>query len=149
MKIAVYGVNGEIIALARAAHWLPSSKPSDIAASIDSANNRGENPIKIIRWPFARKIRVDRDKNPAAAKREFHLEIRFPGSVALPRPLELGLVNQLAEFRYEPLHCNHPARRVITPVIRSPCVVSSGSAYGPEPDKVKDEESGDCSYVEH
>ena len=58
---------------------------------------------------------MDRDINPAAAKIEFHLEIRFPGSVALPRPLELGLVNQAAEFRYEPLHCNHPVRRVITP----------------------------------
>ena len=89
--------------------------------------------MKFIRWPFARKIRVDRDINPAAAKIEFHLEIRFPGSVALPRPLELGLVNQLAEFRYEPLHCNHPARRVITPVLQSPCVISSGSACGPAP----------------
>ena len=74
---------------------------------------------------------MDRDKNPAAAKIEFHLEIRFPGSVALPRPLELGLVNQLTEFRYEPLHCNHPTGRVITRVIQSPCVISSGSACGP------------------
>ena len=71
---------------------------------------------------------MDGDKNPAAAKREFYLEIQFPGSIALPGPLEFGVVYQLAQFRYEPLHCNHPARRVITPVIRSPCVVFFGSA---------------------
>jgi hypothetical protein len=48
----------------------------------------------------------------------------------LPRPLELGLVNQFAEFRYEPLHCNHHAEGDY-PVIQSPCVISSGSACGP------------------
>ena len=76
---------------------------------------------------------MDRDRNPAAAKTEFHLEVRFPGSVALPRPLELGLVNQLAEFRYEPLHCNHPARRVITPSFEVPAWFFSGSSYEPAP----------------
>jgi hypothetical protein len=91
------------------------SEPPDIAASIDSANSRGENSMKIIRTPFARQIRVDRDRNPAAAKLEFHLEIRFSGSFALPRPLEFGIVNQVAEFRYELLHCKHPALGVITP----------------------------------
>ena len=104
-----------------------TSKPSHIAASIDSANSRGENPIKIISRPLPSKVRVDRDKNPTAAKREFHLEIRFPCSIALPRLLECGIVYQVAEFRYEPLHCNHPAREAPR-VIRNPCVISSGSA---------------------
>jgi hypothetical protein len=75
---------------------------------------------------------VDRDKNPAAAKREFHVEIWFPGSIALPRPLEFGIVYRVAEFRYESLHCNHPAR-VLHPVIRNPGVISSGSACGRAP----------------
>jgi hypothetical protein len=52
----------------------------------------------------------------------------------LPRPLEFDIVYQVAEFRYESLHCNHPAPRVFTPpVIRNSCVVSSGSACGRAP----------------
>ena len=71
---------------------------------IDPVNGTTECSMEIVRSPLRRKKGVDGNGNPSASKRECHCNVRILGGVVLPRPLELGRLDQLAQFRNEPLH---------------------------------------------
>ena len=71
---------------------------------IDPVNGTTECPVEIVRAPLRGKIGVDSNGNPSPSKGESHCDVRTAGRIVLPRPLELGLLDQFAQFRNEPLH---------------------------------------------
>ena len=71
---------------------------------VDPVNGTTECSMEIVRSPRRGEKRVDSNCNPSASKREFHRNVWILGGVVLPRPLELGRLDQLAQFRNEPLH---------------------------------------------
>ena len=71
---------------------------------VDPVNGTTECSMEIVRSLRRGEKRVDSNCNPAASKRECHRNFWILGGVVLPRPLELGRLDQLAQFRNEPLH---------------------------------------------
>ena len=84
---------------------------------------------RVIQTPGRRRCKEEQKATSGATR--IPPRSRFSSSIALPRPLEFGIVNLVPEFCYELLNCSHHAPRAITPVIQSPCVTSFGSACGP------------------
>jgi hypothetical protein len=71
---------------------------------IDPVNGITECPMEIVRSPLRGKIGVNSNGNPSPSKGESHFDVWIAGRIALPRPLELSLFDELAQFRNEPLH---------------------------------------------
>ena len=71
---------------------------------VDPVNGTTKCSMEIVRLPRRGEKRVDCNCNPAASKRECHSNVWILDGVVLPRPLELGRLDLLTQFRNEPLH---------------------------------------------
>ena len=71
---------------------------------IDAVNGTTECSMEIVRSPWRGEKGVDGNGNPSASKGECHCDVWIFGRIVLPRPLELGRLDQLAQFRNEQLH---------------------------------------------
>lgn len=85
-----------------------TSKPPDIAGTIDAANRCAESPVKTDGGPGSRRIRIDDRRYPAAVESEFYVRLLAAERwIAEPGSLEVCLFDARTEFRNESLHRDH------------------------------------------
>jgi hypothetical protein len=85
-----------------------TSKPADIASTIDAANSCAKAPVKTGGGPAFRRIRINDRRDSAAVKGELYFWLLIvKRSTTAPGPLELHLIDSGAEFCNEPLHRDH------------------------------------------
>ena len=84
-RIATYG--------AAAPRFPLRSQPSDVAVLIDPVNGTTERPMEIVRSPLLGTVGFDGNRNSSTIKADIHFEVRIDGGIALPRSLELALVD--------------------------------------------------------
>jgi hypothetical protein len=85
------------------------SDPSDVAASIHSANGVAEGTMESIRLPSILCAGFDGNRYSSAHKPKNDRKVRIDAGIALPRSFEIGLVDEIAYFRYKHLHGFTPA----------------------------------------
>jgi hypothetical protein len=85
------------------------SQPPNAATLIDPANGTTECPMEIITSPLIITVGFDEDQNSATSEMKIDAEVPINAGSALPRLLELSLVDGVGQFRNEPLHLHFTA----------------------------------------
>jgi hypothetical protein len=104
--------------------------PSDITVCIDPANHAAEGPTKALRFPFVVILGMDRRGDSASVESEINLQVGAGSRLAMPRTIEVSLLDRAAQFRNEPLHTASPFPPLLPADNLFPALAATPPVYG-------------------